>query len=537
MYRLKRSTVFPSHLHNAVNFGRRKRLLRFVSHAERTKCRWFCYKPVKTSCSLVYPHQLFENHPALYAGSDVYIVEDELFFSHVRFHQQKIAFHRASMQAYATGLRKKGYQVHYIDSLAEESATEALIESLSATGIREIKCCDPCDYLLERRLNRHTGRHGIKLSLLPSPSFLDTKEYGQEFFGNRKKFFLTEYYIGQRKRYGILLEGNENPLGGRWTYDTDNRKRLPAGHQSPALHWPSGDEIWTEAMNYTGENYSHHPGISGSVIYPYSHREAEKWLDRFLEQRFRLYGDYQDAIEPEETFLYHSIITPMLNTGLLDPSIVIHRAVEAASEFAVPMNALEGFIRQVLGWREFIRHVYTLKGTAQRTKNYFSHERKIPASFYTGTTGIEPVDAAIKRTLKYGYTHHIERLMVLGNFMVLCEFDPDEVYRWFMELYIDAYDWVMVPNVYGMSQYADGGLMSTKPYISGSNYILKMSHYKKGSWCETWDALYWRFIHLHRDFFLRNPRMSMMVRQTEKMGEARLGQHLKRAESFLAELH
>jgi deoxyribodipyrimidine photolyase-related protein len=480
---------------------------------------------------------LFDDHPALAPGRDVYMVEAELFFRHVSFHKQKIAFHRASMQAYAARLKKKGYKVHYIESVSEESATEALLNSLSTAGIREIQLCDPCDYLLERRLNRYARRFHIKLSILPSPSFLDTKDYGREFFGNRKKFFLTEYYIAQRKRFGILLEGCENPLGGRWTYDTENRKRLPKGYQSPALNWPSGDAIWAESLKYISENYSQNPGISGTVIYPYTHREAEKWLDRFLEQRFRLYGDYQDAIEPDETFLYHSIISPMLNAGLLEPSLVLHRAAEAAAEYNVPLNALEGFIRQVLGWREFIRHVYTLKGTDQRTRNYFNHERRIPKSFYTGTTGIDPVDAAIRRTLKYGYTHHIERLMVLGNFMVLCEFDPDEVYRWFMELYIDAYDWVMVPNVYGMSQYADGGLMSTKPYISGSNYILKMSHYSKGSWCETWDALYWRFIHLHRDFFLRNPRMSMMVRQTEKMGDVKLRQHLRRAEHFLNSLH
>lgn len=441
------------------------------------------------------------------------------------------------MQAYAELLRNKGYTVFYIHAQQEETRCESLIADLHKAGITEIVCCDPCDYLLERRLHRYARLHNIRLNLIPSPSFLDTKEYGKEFFGNRKKFFLTEYYTGQRKRYGILLEEGVNPLGGQWTYDTENRKRLPSGHVSPAINWPAADGNWFEAMKYVDLNFSDNPGISGSVIYPYTHREAEKWLDSFLEQRFRLYGDYQDAIEPGETFLYHSIISPMLNTGLLDPSLVIHRAIEAACEFNVPINALEGFTRQVLGWREFIRHVYTLKGTEQRKRNYFSHERKIPASFYSGTTGIEPVDAAIKRTLKYGYTHHIERLMVLGNFMVLCEFDPDEVYRWFMELFIDAYDWVMVPNVYGMSQYADGGLMSTKPYISGSNYILKMSHYKKVSWCEIWDALYWRFIHRHRDFFLRNPRMSMMVRQTEKMGDARLSHHLKKAESFLAGLH
>jgi deoxyribodipyrimidine photolyase-related protein len=215
---------------------------------------------------------------------------------------------------------------------------------------------------------------------------------------------------------------------------------------------------------------------------------------------------------------------------------VVDCALQQAEFAKVPLNALEGFIRQVIGWREFVRFVYRERGVKQRTGNFFGHTRNIPHSFYTGTTGIQPVDDAIRRTLDTGYTHHIERLMVLGNFMVLCEFEPDEVYRWFMELYIDAYDWVMVPNVYGMSQFADGGLMSTKPYISGSNYLLKMSDYKKGDWCEIWDALYWRFIHKHRAFFLRNPRMSMMVRQVEKMEPVRFDHLMKTAEDFLFQL-
>jgi deoxyribodipyrimidine photolyase-related protein len=180
--------------------------------------------------------------------------------------------------------------------------------------------------------------------------------------------------------------------------------------------------------------------------------------------------------------------------------------------------------------------VYEAKGTFERKRNYFEHKRKIPVSFWLGKTSIEPVDDAIKRLLNTGYNHHIERLMILGNFMLLCEFDPDEVYRWFMEMYIDSYDWVMVPNVYGMSQYADGGLMSTKPYISGSNYIMKMSHYSKGRWSKIWDALFWRFIHKHKDLFAKNPRMSMMAVQVTKMDEKTLAEHLTIANDFLATL-
>jgi len=212
---------------------------------------------------------------------------------------------------------------------------------------------------------------------------------------------------------------------------------------------------------------------------------------------------------------------------------VIDQAIKYAKANDVPLNSTEGFVRQILGWREFIRGVYEVKGTEERTQNFWNFSRKIPPSFYDGTTGIEPIDDTIKKVLKTGYAHHIERLMILGNFMVLCEFDPDDVYQWFMELFIDAYDWVMVPNVYGMSLFADGGMMSTKPYISSSNYIMKMSNYKKGTWQETWDGLFWTFMDQHRDFFLSNPRLGMLIRTFDKMSTERKEQHLKNAEQFL----
>jgi deoxyribodipyrimidine photolyase-related protein len=183
-----------------------------------------------------------------------------------------------------------------------------------------------------------------------------------------------------------------------------------------------------------------------------------------------------------------------------------------------------------------MRGVYVTKGSEERVRNFWGFSRKIPKSFYDGTTGIFPVDETIKKVLETGYCHHIERLMVLGNFMLLCEFDPDEVYRWFMELFIDAYDWVMVPNVYGMSQFADGGLMATKPYISGSNYLMKMSDYKKGEWQHVWDGLFWRFMHIHRDFFLQNPRLGMLVNTFDKMPHEKQKSHLKNAEEFLCKL-
>ena len=197
------------------------------------------------------------------------------------------------------------------------------------------------------------------------------------------------------------------------------------------------------------------------------------------------------------------------------------------------MNSCEGFIRQIIGWREFIRGVYIAVGSKERVKNFWNFKRKIPSSFYSGDTGIEPIDDTIKKINKSAYANHIERLMIIGNFMLLCEFDPDEVYRWFMEMFIDSYDWVMVPNVYGMGLFSDGGIFATKPYICGSAYFMKMMDFKKGEWCNTMDGLYWRFIDRNRKFFLKNPRLSMMVRIFDKMKDERKKLILSEADKFI----
>ena len=231
--------------------------------------------------------------------------------------------------------------------------------------------------------------------------------------------------------------------------------------------------------------------------------------------------------------MFHSLLSPLINNGLLNPNYVVERSIEFALSNNIPINSLEGFIRQIIGWREFIRGVYILDGVKQRNSNFFDNQNKIPNSFYDGTTGIEPIDITIKKLLDTSYNHHIERLMILSNFMLLCEFHPTEVYKWFMEMYIDSYDWVMVPNVYGMGQFADGGLMSTKPYISSSNYVKKMSDYKSGEWTKIWDALFWRFIFKHKDYFSKNMRTVFMAKSLERMDNDKLSNHIKTAEKFL----
>lgn len=446
-------------------------------------------------------------------------------------------FHRASMKVYQQFLQSKGYKVVYIDAHESTADVRNLLPHLHQKGVSEIHYVDVTDYLLEKRITQQTTKLTVKVSKYDSSLFLLTDKQVDEYFAGKKRFFQTDFYTKQRKHFKILVDEKLQPEGGKWTFDTENRFKYPKGKRPPEIKFPKPNEYWNEAVTYVEKNFSTNYGqISNTFIYPTTFSESRAWLTQFLQKRFAEFGDYEDAIVNSQLILHHSVLTPMLNVGLLTPAEILEDAVTYATNNKIPLNSCEGFVRQILGWREFIRGVYQTKGTQERTTNYWKFKRKIPASFWNGTTGILPVDDTIKKVLATGYCHHIERLMVLGNFMLLCEFDPDEVYKWFMELFIDSYDWVMVPNLYGMSQFADGGLMATKPYISGSNYVIKMSDYPKGDWQPVWDGLFWRFMNVHRDFFLKNPRLGMLVKTFDKMPEEKQEGHIQQAEKFLKEL-
>ncbi len=484
---------------------------------------------------LLFPHQLFKDSPILDVPADVYLIEEFLFFRQYKFHKQKIAYHRASMKAHADYLNSKGKIVNYIDATSELCNVRQLIPNLIDKGVEKLHIIDPTDNWLQKHINEVSM--GIDIEWYENPLFINSKEELASFFKpSKKKFFQTSFYKDQRKKRDILMTSNQ-PEGGQWTYDSDNRKKYPKDKTPPHIEFPDRTTYHTEAEKYVNQHFGEYYGeLNDFSLYPIDFKSAEDWLKQFFEQRFHEFGPYEDAIVKEEHFLNHSILSPLINIGLLNPAEVIEKAIEYAKSNNIPINSTEGFVRQILGWREFIRGVYEVKGTEERTKNFWNFNRKIPASFYDGSTGIQPIDDVIKKVLKTGYAHHIERLMILGNFMMLCEFDPDEVYKWFMELFIDAYDWVMVPNVYGMSLYADGGLMSTKPYISSSNYIMKMSDYKKGHWQPIWDGLFWTFMDKHRDFFLSNPRLGMLIKTFERMTQETKEKHFNNARIFLEQL-
>lgn len=489
------------------------------------------------STALIFPHQLFEDQPLIEKADTVFLIEEHLFFNQYKFHKQKLIFHRATMQMYQRHLKNGHDDVRYINATDKLSDIRLLLDEIR-NEFGKVIINDPVDNWLQHRIESKCEALNISLEILASPGFINTRDDLQSFFkASKKKFYQTSFYKSERKRLNILLEANDQPAGGKWTYDSENRKSYPKDKTPPEIVFPHCNEIINDAIVYVKANWKDNPGEWPSgTFYPINFEDSKAWLKQFLSNRFKEFGPYEDAIVKEENYLNHSILSPLINSGLLTPKYVIDNILEYIEENEVPLNSTEGLIRQIIGWREFIRGVYMVKGSFERTHNYWNFSRKIPVSFYEGTTGIGPLDDTIKKVLATGYCHHIERLMVLGNFMLLCEFDPEEVYKWFMELFIDAYDWVMVPNVYGMSQFADGGLMSTKPYISSSNYIKKMSNYGTGEWDKVWDGLFWRFMHVHRGKLEANPRLSMLLSTLDRMNEQTINGHMESAQKFIDQL-
>jgi deoxyribodipyrimidine photolyase-related protein len=485
---------------------------------------------------VVFPHHLFTNHPSLSDDAPVYIVEEDRYFTDFAFHKKKLVFHRASMQYYRDFLKEAGYRVEYIEN-RDGSTLDVLFSRLRAGETTEVRCAEITDTRLEGLLRSRAERDRMRFVQDASPAFLTPKEEIAEFQTEDRRYWMARFYRRQRKRLNILIDAEGKPVGGKWSFDAQNRKPLPRNWEIPPLPDIPENAYVREAKEYVAKRYPANPGTTDGFLYPVTHDDAAFWFEQFLNRRVEHFGTYEDAIRRDEPFLFHSVLSPLLNCGLLVPGAVVAQTLEYAGSHDVSVNSLEGFLRQIIGWREFIRAVYLLSGEEQRQSNSFNLWHRMPGAFYTATTGIEPVDTVIRRVLQHGYTHHIERLMVLGNFMLLCRIDPDDVYRWFMEHFIDAYDWVMVPNVYGMSQYADGGLISTKPYISGSHYIRRMSDFPHGDWVGIWDGLFWLFVETYHEKTAKNPRLGVIVAALSRMPDEVRSGHFSRGLAYLQDLH
>lgn len=478
---------------------------------------------MKKEAVIIFPHQLFEDNDLLDVDRDVFIVEHPRFFTDFNFHKQKLLLHRASMKFYEALLNKRKYHTVYIEFHHYKKQIPQLKK------YKSIYCFDISDHVLEKELH---SEFGDLLVIEESPCFLTDRPTIKKMLGDKDHYVMNSFYIAQRKRLNILIKDGK-PIGGKWSFDEDNRLKMPEDVSIHSCYKPHTNTYVQEAKKYISTYFNDNPGDIDTYAWPVTHEQAQHALEDFLKHRFKLFGPYQDAIVTDESFLFHSLLSSSLNNGLITPKHVVKTALAFAKTHQTPLNSLEGFIRQIIGWREFVRGVYLIKGKIQKKKNFFSHKNRLPVSFWDGSTGISPLDITIKKILKTSYAHHIERLMVLGNFMFITDTNPNDVYTWFMELFIDAYDWVMVPNVYGMSQYADGGLMTTKPYFSSSNYIKKMSNFKNGDWCTIWDALYWRFVLKNSKLVLKNARLSFLKLYLAKMKQNVLEEHIRVAEDFL----
>ena len=468
-------------------------------------------------------------------STPVFMAEDMGLCTYVRHHQQKIVLFLAAMRAYADELKEAGYQVSYsrLDDGADGSYEDKLQAALEEQGAKHLQHFEIEDKPMESRIVRFAEDRGLEREELPSPMFTCSRDGFASFAENKSRLLMGDFYKQQRRRLDVLLDSDEKPVGGQWSFDADNRKKLPRSVQPPEIEWADRNEHVEDVIKLVQRHFADHPGDAEAFCWPTTRAEARSWLDDFVAKRLEQFGPYEDAISSRSDTVFHSVLSPCLNLGLLTPNEVIDKALCRADD--VPLSSLEGFVRQIIGWREFVRGIYQEFSERQESANFWSHEREMTDSWHEGTTGIPPLDDTIRTALRLGWTHHIPRLMVLGNLMTLCEIRPSSAHRWFMEMYVDSSEWVMGPNVYGMGLFSDGGVFATKPYICGSNYLLKMSDYKKGPWCDVVDGLYWRFIDKHRDFFSGNPRLALMPRALDRLDDERRERIFSAAEAFLEE--
>lgn len=475
---------------------------------------------------IVFPHQCFADIPE--SWTEIWFVRHDIGYGGKQttvkdFHIARKIFLRACEFAWVTVARKRGIKV----------TVKVRGQMWSTKDAAEI--WDPVDHMLAKEIKKQCP----KATVLPTPGFLLTEKEALEMLGSGERDNHQGFYGKMRQKFSILMAKDGKPEGGKLRFDVENRKAITAS--VPLPDWLS--EIKQRQSEFVAkavkEIEAEGGGLgvwTGELVFPTTHTGAQKALEMFCKKRLKLFGDYQDAIVAEEDgdFLFHSVLSACINAGLLTPHNVIDEALRHKS--SVSLSSLEGFIAQVLGWREFMRAVY-LKRPIPPT-NRLKHTRMLGNAWYEGTTGLVPVDDAIHRVSENAYLHHIERLMVVGNAMFLCQIRPTEVYRWFMEMFADSYDWVMIGNVYYMSQWASDGI-TTKPYISSSAYLKRMSYgFPKGKeeteWMGVWDALYWSTIHRLTPLIRKNYRFAAQVSFWEKKSEADKKELLRIAKDYLS---
>lgn len=429
---------------------------------------------------LIFPNQLFKKKYLPKSINNIIILEDPIFFGYrdkyYKFNKLKLVLHRSTMKYYEEYIKKYYTNVYYIEFHELLDYKYTILKTFMNISVFE-----PNDHLLHNRLNNQIS---IK-RVLKSPNFLlSTKQLSVYYDKKRKRDTHYHFYNFVKKEFNIL---KDIP-----SYDHMNRKKFNENYEIPKLPQVNQPNI-NNAILYVNKHFPKNHGNINNFIYPITHKDSIKWLKHFIKCKLNNFGTYQDAINNKNPFMFHSVISPMLNCGLLNPIDVLTEINKQKKH--IDINNYEGFIRQLIGWREYQRYIYTYHYSYIIKTNIFNHTKKLTKKWYNGSTGILPVDDCIKIAFNYGYLHHINRLMIMSNFMNLSEIHPDECYKWFMEFAVDSYDWVMIQNVYSMGQWSDGGLTMRKPYITSDNYILKMSNYNKNDkWTKIWNEKYKQFI-------------------------------------------
>jgi deoxyribodipyrimidine photolyase-related protein len=496
----------------------------------------------KKTLIVVLGNQLFPlSHyaPWVKEGAAFFMAEDHGLCTHFQYHHHKLILFLAAMRHYADALQSQGWSLTY-HRLTEDHQDLSYIDKLAQTveeqNITHIRMVEIEDRFMEERIQAFCKKNDVALTLEPSPMFLCSRALFASYLKEHNKPFMKTFYEKMRRHTGVLMTQADQPEKGQYSFDADNRKKLPKDISFPKRLTFEPSEHVRAVETLCKTLFANHPGKGQPFEWAVTRHDALKVLTQFVEKKLLQFGDYQDAITTRDDDVFHSMLSPYINMGLLTPKEVLDAVLKAYKKDQAPINAVEGFVRQVLGWREFVRGIYQHFDDKQQGANFFKARRSLTDAWYEGSTGIPPLDDVIQKTQRKAYAHHIERLMIVGNMMVLCEIEPKQAFAWFMEMFVDSSDWVMGPNVFGMALFSDGGLFATKPYICGSNYWLKMTRsYKKDAWCDTVDGLYWRMIDRHKDFYASNPRLSMMVRTLDRLSKERKAHIFKQADAFLAQ--
>jgi len=462
---------------------------------------------------IVLPTQLFENNELIKNNTKVYMIEHNVYFTMYKYHKLKLIMHRASMKYYEDYIKKK------YDCIVKYYEYHDRIDDIFRKN-KKIELYDPVDMYVMDDLKLLAKKYDTQMVIYDTPLFLTTNKDMSEYISNGGKFIQKSFYIWQRMRLDIFMIDNK-PLKGKWTFDKENR--LPYDDKiKDQIFTINRNKYVLEAKKYVNKYFDDNPGEDDYYL-PIDHAGAKHHLHRFLKYKLGCFGHYQDAVGKNLIFGCHSVLSPLLNIGLLTPEYVIECVKKYYNKHKTNYNSVEGFVRQIIGWREYMRMSYVYKHKELIKGNLFTHKKKLNNEWYIGETQMEPIDDIIKKVLKYGYAHHIERLMYLGNFMLLSEIKPTDGMRWFMEMFIDSYHVFMETNVYGMSLHSSGTILATRPYFSSSNYIINMSSYGKKyaknitlgnnvyKWYEVFDALYYNFINNNKSYLSKNYSIAPLV--------------------------